>query len=438
MPDDEAQRHGGSAHRQAPRRARHRAGRHCRRLGRWNEVTAALTRFADACVRGRPALSAAADGRAAGMAERDGAVLEATTGLTVLAMGKYGALNSTIPATSIWWCFTTPEDFPSPSAAMRAARRSISCAAWSSCWPKPPADGYVFRVDLRLRPDAGATQVAISTDAAVDYYEAMGQNWERAAMIKARACAGDPETGAHFLSRHRAFHLAAPSGFRGHRGHPFHQAADPRPCRSWRDRGGGPQHQAGARRHPRDRILRPDPATDPGRAPSRLCARPPRWMRWTRWSADGRVDAQDGDGAEARLSLSAHAGTSAADDRGSADPHACPTATAGVAHIACFMGYDDAAKISAPALTGDAGECAGPLCPAVRKREPDLTGAQGNLVFTGVEEDPETLQTLSRHGIRRSRRMSRPPSAAGIMAASAPCARPAGARASHQADARRS
>jgi len=61
------------------------------------------------------------------------------------------------------------------------------------------SDGYVFRVDLRLRPDAGATQIAISTEAAEAYYEGMGQNWERAAMIKARACAGDPDSGAQFL-----------------------------------------------------------------------------------------------------------------------------------------------------------------------------------------------------------------------------------------------
>ncbi|MCB1515264.1 MAG: bifunctional [glutamine synthetase] adenylyltransferase/[glutamine synthetase]-adenylyl-L-tyrosine phosphorylase, partial [Hyphomicrobiaceae bacterium] len=43
-------------------------------------------------------------------------------------------------------------------------------------------DGYVFRVDLRLRPDPGATQVALSTDAAMHYYESFGQNWERAAL----------------------------------------------------------------------------------------------------------------------------------------------------------------------------------------------------------------------------------------------------------------
>ncbi|MEQ1712993.1 MAG: bifunctional [glutamine synthetase] adenylyltransferase/[glutamine synthetase]-adenylyl-L-tyrosine phosphorylase, partial [Hyphomicrobium sp.] len=61
------------------------------------------------------------------------------------------------------------------------------------------AHGYVFRTDLRLRPDAGATQIAMSTDSALHYYEAFGQNWERAAMIKARAVAGDIEAGELLL-----------------------------------------------------------------------------------------------------------------------------------------------------------------------------------------------------------------------------------------------
>ena len=60
-------------------------------------------------------------------------------------------------------------------------------------------DGYVFRVDLRLRPDPSSTQIAISTAAALDYYESRGQNWERAALIKARACAGDIAAGEQFL-----------------------------------------------------------------------------------------------------------------------------------------------------------------------------------------------------------------------------------------------
>ncbi|MEM8743296.1 MAG: bifunctional [glutamine synthetase] adenylyltransferase/[glutamine synthetase]-adenylyl-L-tyrosine phosphorylase [Pseudomonadota bacterium] len=63
------------------------------------------------------------------------------------------------------------------------------------------AEGYVWRTDLRLRPDPGATQLALSTDAGLTYYESFGQNWERAALIKARTIAGDLEAGASFLSQ---------------------------------------------------------------------------------------------------------------------------------------------------------------------------------------------------------------------------------------------
>ena len=62
------------------------------------------------------------------------------------------------------------------------------------------ADGYVFRIDLRLRPDPASTQIAISTAAALDYYESRGQNWERAALIKARPCAGDLAAGEALLA----------------------------------------------------------------------------------------------------------------------------------------------------------------------------------------------------------------------------------------------
>ncbi len=61
-------------------------------------------------------------------------------------------------------------------------------------------DGYVFRTDLRLRPDPASTQIAVSTAAALDYYESRGQNWERAAMIKARPCAGDIAAGEALLA----------------------------------------------------------------------------------------------------------------------------------------------------------------------------------------------------------------------------------------------
>ncbi len=62
------------------------------------------------------------------------------------------------------------------------------------------SDGYVLRVDLRLRPDPASTPVALSTSSAYSYYETVGQNWERAALIKARPAAGDLKLGDRFLA----------------------------------------------------------------------------------------------------------------------------------------------------------------------------------------------------------------------------------------------
>lgn len=66
-------------------------------------------------------------------------------------------------------------------------------------------DGYVFRVDLRLRPDPGATPVAVSAQAAETYYQSMAQTWERSAFIKARYCAGDRTCADKFLKRLHPF-----------------------------------------------------------------------------------------------------------------------------------------------------------------------------------------------------------------------------------------
>lgn len=60
-------------------------------------------------------------------------------------------------------------------------------------------DGYVFRTDLRLRPDPGSTPLAIPVEEALNYYEGRGQNWERAALIKATPIAGDIKAGERFL-----------------------------------------------------------------------------------------------------------------------------------------------------------------------------------------------------------------------------------------------
>ncbi len=67
------------------------------------------------------------------------------------------------------------------------------------------AEGYVFRTDLRLRPDPGAMPIAMTYNTAMTYYESLGQNWERAAMIKARPVAGDLDLGLEFLAELRPF-----------------------------------------------------------------------------------------------------------------------------------------------------------------------------------------------------------------------------------------
>ena len=78
-------------------------------------------------------------------------------------------------------------------------------------------DGYVFRTDLRLRPDPRSTPLAMSVAAALTYYESVGQNWERAALIKARPVAGDRVAGAALSRRAAALYLAQASRFRGDR-----------------------------------------------------------------------------------------------------------------------------------------------------------------------------------------------------------------------------
>ncbi len=87
------------------------------------------------------------------------------------------------------------------------------------------ADGYVFRIDLRLRPDPGATRVAVAAPAALLYYESMGQNWERAALMKARAVAGDIAAGDAFIHELRPFIWRKYPRLRRDRRHPFDQAA---------------------------------------------------------------------------------------------------------------------------------------------------------------------------------------------------------------------
>ncbi|EJF90589.1 hypothetical protein MEG_00891 [Bartonella tamiae Th307] len=124
---------------------------------------------------------------------------EKQCGLIVLGMGKLGAeeLNYSSDIDLIVFIDETSSHIGDPYESVdffsKMMRRLVRIMQ------ERTADGYVFRVDMRLRPDPGATPLAIPVNAALHYYEARGQNWERAAMIKARPVAGDIDAGQQFL-----------------------------------------------------------------------------------------------------------------------------------------------------------------------------------------------------------------------------------------------
>lgn len=130
---------------------------------------------------------------------KDVATPSEDSGLIVLGMGKLGAheLNYSSDIDAV--VFFEPsagimkDPLDSTENFGRMMRRLVRIMQ------ERTADGYVFRTDLRLRPDPGSTPLAIPVEAALTYYEGRGQNWERAAYIKARPVAGDIRAGENFL-----------------------------------------------------------------------------------------------------------------------------------------------------------------------------------------------------------------------------------------------
>ncbi len=171
--------------------------------GAWecDEVTAALTRFADT------SLGAAVDwllreaGRAGRLRNLDPGEPGRGSGYVVLALGKHGAFELNYSSDIDLIILYDPESAPL-AEGIEPARFFVRLSKQLvGLLQDVTEDGFAFRVDLRLRPDPRATQIAIAIDAAANHYEYMGQNWERAAMIKARPVAGDLALGHEFLSR---------------------------------------------------------------------------------------------------------------------------------------------------------------------------------------------------------------------------------------------
>jgi glutamate-ammonia-ligase adenylyltransferase len=169
--------------------------------GAWDvdAVTGALTAFADASVEGALGVvlaEAAASGR---IALSDPADPGAGSGFVILALGKHGAGELNYSSDIDLVVFFDGAAAPLSEGVEPTTFYPRGARAPARLLQERTADGYVHRVDYRLRPDPGSTPTAVSLASAYTYYETVGQNWERAALIKARPIAGDLSLGERFL-----------------------------------------------------------------------------------------------------------------------------------------------------------------------------------------------------------------------------------------------
>ena len=160
-------------------------------------VTGALTRLADRAV--HLALTTLVGeeirrGKLPGATPDDAAT---AGGMVALAMGKMGAGELNFSSDIDLICLFDETRYPGEEQEARAS--FIKVTRRMTAVLSDMTDGYVFRSDLRLRPDASVTPVCLSMAAAEAYYEAEGRTWERAAYIKARPCGGDLKAGERFL-----------------------------------------------------------------------------------------------------------------------------------------------------------------------------------------------------------------------------------------------
>jgi len=172
--------------------------------GIWDldQATAALTRFADAALRAALSLAVRSmEGRVAAIGPADNPM----PGYFVVALGKMGGFELNYSSDIDISIFFDPDALPLQPGVEPQAFATRLAQAIAGILQDRTGEGYVFRVDLRLRPDPLSTPAAVPIDQALEYYESVGQNWERAAMIKARIAAGDGACGARFLAELQPF-----------------------------------------------------------------------------------------------------------------------------------------------------------------------------------------------------------------------------------------
>jgi glutamate-ammonia-ligase adenylyltransferase len=359
------------------------------------KITGALSDFADLAIDAAvaPLLREAAAAGAFRLA--DAADPCRGSGFIVIGMGKLGArelnYSSDVDLIALFDREVIATD--KPDALQKAFVRLVGRLV--RILDERTADGYVLRTDFRLRPDPAATPLAISTEAAELYYESLGQNWERAAMIKARPVAGDRQAGAAFLRQ------LVPYVWRKHLDFAAIQDIHSIKRQINAHRGGGAVALAGHNvKVGRGGIREVEFFAQTqqliwgGRDPTlRLSATLPALAAL---AAAGRIAPQTAldmtedyhllRRVEHRLQMIADEQT-----------HSLPEDTRALHALAMFMGYPDADAFGRTMLA------------TFRRVEkhyaelfeeaPTLSGP-GNLVFTGTEDDPGTLKTLTELGYK--------------------------------------
>ncbi len=370
--------------------------------GAWDlgRVTGALTDAAEATLGAASAHLLAAGAEAGEIALPDPADAQAGSGYIVLGMGKLGGRELNYSSDVDLIVLYDPEivryvgrDEPGPFF-VRLTRNLVGMME------ERTADGYAFRTDLRLRPDPGSTPPAISTLAAEIYYESAGQNWERAAMIKARPVAGDIEAGNAFLDILRPFVWRKNLDFAAIQDiHSIKRQINAH-------RGGAAIAVAGHN-------------VKLGRGGIReieFFAQTQQLIWGGREPALRRRPTCE---ALAALAALGHISLSAANELARCyaflrklehrlqmvndqQTHALPKDDSGLESIALFMGFADRPTFAAALVSvlRTVEEHYAHLFEA----EPAL-GGPGNLVFTGAEDDPETIETLARMGYREPARV---------------------------------
>jgi len=169
--------------------------------GLWSleEVTGALGRFADRAIQIALEQALAEVIQRGELAPGTGERRQDDAGVIVLGMGKLGAFELNYSSDVDLIVLFDPERlrYRGRESAMACAVRMTRTLVY--LLEHHGRDGYVLRVDLRLRPHPPGHPLALAVEDAEQYYERHGQNWERAALIKARVVAGDADAGERFL-----------------------------------------------------------------------------------------------------------------------------------------------------------------------------------------------------------------------------------------------